>query len=448
MRKKLFLFRKLFGKHRFRGFTLTELLVALVVSSIILASLLFFTTSLVTTNRDEEAKATTQEEITAALNFIANDLQESVFIYGAYALEKNSTDNPPGIADQIPYGSSTPATGVQARDTDRRPILAFWKRNYYDAEYSADSFKTASGVERKVKCLPHPYGTSTENCFGHSKFLYSLVVYYLIKDNDSDWSDTARIARWEIRDGIRWSCVDTSTAAQTDPTKCPTEDGSPSDNPRYVVPPSPGFKLFSTTGAGSLAEKMNRWTKGSGSGSTYNLSTNPLRMLLDFVDDTPYYTQFDDGTSVNLIKIAARRNNPNPKLEPPEEIIPINPDCDSPDKGVGVPNAGAGDDQRAFAERVPETFTETGSENNVYRLSSFYACIANFGNPNQTVARVWIRGNPRARFLLNTAIRKQEIKSKVESCNASPVGKPCSPVDSYFITGDIRVLGRGQFKLE
>ncbi len=428
---------------KLRGYTLTELLVAVVVSTIILSTLLFFTTSLVNSNRDEEAKATTQEEITAALNYIANDLQESVFIYGASALERNSTQEPPGIADQIPFGSTTPAPGVQARNNQRRPILAFWKRNYLDVEQDVI---TSSGTTRKVKCLPYPTGTSS--CYGQSKFIYSLVVYYLWKDNSPTWSGTARLARWEIKDGIIWSCVDTSTAAQTDSTKCPVADKAVRDDRdpltqdlTYVVKPSSGFRLFAISGAGTLAEKMNRWKKFPN--ENYNLSDDPMRVLVDFVDDTPYYPEFDDGVSVSLIKISAR---PNQSPTKPTPSTPINADCDSPDRGVGVPSAGT-PSQTAFAERVPSTFSATGSELDVYRLSSFYACVANFGDPNQTVARVWLRGNPRARYLLNDSIRRQEIKSKIEGCKAKPSG-PCTPVDSYFVTGDIRVLGRGQFKLE
>jgi type II secretory pathway pseudopilin PulG len=435
-----------FRKLRLGGFTLTELLVAMVTAGIIVSVLLFFTVSLVTTNREEEAKATTQDEITAALNYIANDLQESVFIYGADALERNSTDTPPGICDQIPYCSSNPASGVPARNTTDRPILVFWKRNYLDPE---DEVETSSGANRKVKCLAYPAGAT--NCLGQGRFVYSLVVYYLTKDNNTTWSGTARIQRWEIKDGIRWSCVDTSSAAQEDPTKCPTadrergerRDGDPLTTDQiYVVMPSPGFQLFSISGVAGLTQNMNSWKKFPN--ENYNLNRDKRIVLVDFVDDTPYYPQFDDATSVNLIKISAR---PNANPAEPRFDNPINADCDSPEKGVGVPDAGT-PQQSAFAQRVPSSFSATGSDTNVYRLSSFYACVANFGNPNKTIARVWIRGNPRARFLTNDAIRRAEIKSKVESCRAGSAGKPCSPVDSWFVTGDIRVMGRGQFKLE
>jgi len=432
-------------KARVLGFTLTELLVALVTASIIVSSLLFFTVNLVTTNREEEAKATTQDEIMSALNYIANDLQESVFIYGADALERNSTDTPPGICNQIPYCSSNPASGVQARNTTDRPILVFWKRNYLDPE---DEVETSSGANRKVKCLAYPAGAT--NCLGQGRFVYSLVVYYLTKDNNTTWSGTARIQRWEIKDGIRWSCVDTSSAAQTDSTKCPIadrwerDDGDPLTTDQvYVVKPSQGFQLFSISGAAGLTQNMNSWKKFPN--ENYNLNRDKRIVLVDFVDDTPYYPQFDDATSVNLIKISAR---PNANPAEPRFDNPINADCDSPEKGVGVPDAGTPQQEPYFAQRVPSSFSATGSDTNVYRLSSFYACVANFGNPNKTIARVWIRGNPRARFLTNDAIRRAEIKSKVESCNAGSAGKPCTPVDSWFVTGDIRVMGRGQFKLE
>ena len=452
-----------FRKLRLGGFTLTELLVAMVTAGIIVSVLLFFTVSLVTTNREEEAKATTQDEITAALNYIANDLQESVFIYGADALERNSTDTPPGICDQIPYCSSNPASGVPARNTTDRPILAFWKRNYLDPEDEVEVLeKTDSGtkrkVKRKVKCLAYPAGAT--NCLGQGRFVYSLVVYYLTKDNNTTWSGTARIQRWEIKDGIRWSCVDTSSAAQEDPTKCPIayrwkrEDGDPLTTDQiYVVMPSPGFQLFSISGVAGLTQNMNSWKKfpsvpndnnNDNNNENYDLDRDKRIVLVDFVDDTPYYPQFDDATSVNLIKISAR---PNANPAEPKYDNPINADCDNPERGVGVPDAGT-PQQSAFAQRVPSSFSATGADTDVYRLSSFYACVANFGNPNKTIARVWIRGNPRARFLLNDAIRLAEIKSKVESCNAGSAGKPCSPVDSWFVTGDIRVMGRGQFKLE
>jgi len=432
-------------KARVLGFTLTELLVALVTASIIVSSLLFFTVSLVTTNREEEAKATTQDEIMSALNYIANDLQESVFIYGADALERNSTDTPPGICNQIPYCSSNPASGVPARNTTDRPILAFWKRKYLDPE---DEVETSSGANRKVKCLAYPAGAT--NCLGQGRFVYSLVVYYLTKDNNTTWSGTARIQRWEIKDGIRWSCVDTSSAAQEDSTKCPIadrwerDDGDPLTTDQiYVVKPSQGFQLFSISGAAGLTQNMNSWKKFPS--ENYNLNRDKRIVLVDFVDDTPYYPQFDDATSVNLIKISAR---PNANPAEPRFDNPINADCDSPEKGVGVPDAGTPQQTADFAQRVPSSFSATGSDTNVYRLSSFYACVANFGNPNKTIARVWIRGNPRARFLTNDAIRRAEIKSKVESCRAGSAGKPCTPVDSWFVTGDIRVMGRGQFKLE
>ncbi len=434
--------RSRFKKSRLWGFTLTELLVALLTAGIIVSMLLFFTVSLITTNREEEAKATTQDEITAALNYIANDLQESVFIYGADALEHDSTDTPPGICDQIPYCSSNPAAGVQARNTTDRPILVFWKRKYLDPE---DEVETVSGSRRKVKCLAYPTGAT--NCLGQGRFVYSLVVYYLTKDNSTTWSSTSRIERWEIRDGIRWSCVDTSSAAQMDPARCPEGWTRDDENPLttdtvYVVRPSKGFQRFSITGAGGLAQNMNRWKKFPT--ENYNFREDQRRVLVDFVDDTPYYPQFDDGTSVNLIKISARPNQNPPE---PRHDSPINADCDSPERGVGVPDAGT-PQQSAFAQRIPSSFSATGSDTNVYRLSSFYACVANFSNPNKTIARVWIRGNPRARFLLNDAIRRAEIKSKVESCNENPVGKPCSPTDSWFVTGDVRVMGRGQFSLE
>ena len=66
-----------------RGFTLVELLVSIVIASIVVGTLLSFMTNILTSERREQAKATTELEIQSAIDYIADDLQEAVYIYNA-----------------------------------------------------------------------------------------------------------------------------------------------------------------------------------------------------------------------------------------------------------------------------------------------------------------------------------------------------------------------------
>ncbi|OWY64816.1 hypothetical protein B7486_45365 [cyanobacterium TDX16] len=236
-----------------RGFTLIELLIAMVMSSIILGALLTFINTLLNSERQEQAKATTEQEIQAALDYIAQDLQQAVYIYDADGLNNtytNATDTTPGIQDQIPpvadradgCGSSTP-TCV--------PVLVFWKREY------KQGVMPVTGITDK-----------------DDTFVYSLVAYFLTKGDSSNiWSNNARIRRFQIQGGV------------VNPTTPTNTNGSPN----YITgeTPSNGFMPFNLTVPGStLQEKMNRWQKATtskniGNAVDYNAEA---RVLIDFVD--------------------------------------------------------------------------------------------------------------------------------------------------------------------
>lgn len=182
---------------RVKGFTLIELLISMLIASVIISTLLAFTVNIMETDRKEQAKVESQSDVQAALNYIADDMQETVYIYNADSLNANS---PNGIQDQLPAFANS------------RPILVFWKRKYYAP---TDTVNVGGGNTKAVGCLE--YGTTTTNgtCnpnapIGSGKYVYSLVAYYLIYDNatgaDATWSNAARLGRWELNDGIRASC--------------------------------------------------------------------------------------------------------------------------------------------------------------------------------------------------------------------------------------------------
>jgi hypothetical protein len=200
------------------------------------------------TDEKEQAKTTSEQELQTAIDFITRDLQQAVYIYDFQGVTNNynTIAANSGIRDSLP----TVAGGV--------PILVFWKQE----------------VVSNVIPTTGPNDDAS---------VYSLVAYYLINSPSTIWSNTARIARWQIKDGVR----------------SPSDTSGVTCNPSYNTSikfvdadncPSPGFKPFDLD--------MNQWQR---SGSF----TNDPQVLVDFIDQTPR-----DQTNVpNIIPSCAQDDN-------------------------------------------------------------------------------------------------------------------------------------------
>lgn len=239
------------------GFTLIEILVALIIAFFVITPLLGLAVSLLNTDRQEQAKATSEQELQAAADFIARDLQQAVFIYSPEALVKIHSTNAAqsGIKDQIPPAGLTSSSCTTANCV---PILVFWKRRpvRQAVPIDATNCKTATDTVRITKC--------------NDTFVYSLVAYYLISSTNANaadvfWSNAARIGRFEITDGVK--DINGTTLSQTSSRKFTSN----------------GFKLFNLKlSAPTLADKMNSWTK-----DTVAYSANDMQILVDYIDQTP-----------------------------------------------------------------------------------------------------------------------------------------------------------------
>jgi hypothetical protein len=204
--------------------------------------------SIMNTDEKEQAKTTSEQELQTAIDFITRDLQQAVYIYDSQGVTNNynTIAANSGIKDSLP----TVAGGV--------PILVFWKQE----------------VVSNVIPTTGPNDDAS---------VYSLVAYYLINSPSTIWSNTARIARWQIKDGVR----------------SPSDTSGVTCNPSYNTSikfvdadncPSPGFKPFDLD--------MNQWQR---SGSF----TNDPQVLVDFIDQTPR-----DQTNVpNIIPSCAQDDN-------------------------------------------------------------------------------------------------------------------------------------------
>ena len=243
-------------KNRDHGFTLVELLIGLVMAFLVLTPLFGLMISIMNTDEKEQAKTTSEQELQTAIDFITRDLQQAVYIYNSQGVTNNysATAANSGIRDSLP----TVAGGV--------PILVFWKQEVVSNVIPT----TGSNDDASV---------------------YSLVAYYLINKSSDTWSNTARIARWQIKDGVR----------------SPSDTSGVTCNPSYNTSikfvdadncPSPGFKPFDLD--------MNQWQR---SGSF----TNDPQVLVDYIDQTPR-----DQTNVPNItpSCANDANQPNVTITP------------------------------------------------------------------------------------------------------------------------------------
>jgi prepilin-type N-terminal cleavage/methylation domain-containing protein len=167
-----------------RGFTLTELLVAIVVGSIILTSLLYLVIELLGTNLREERLTQAQQDTRRALDYISRDAREAVYVYA----------DPTTVASQL---SDAPA--------DSTAVLAFWRLKPIDIGAIADC--------------------TTDECttLRVRQSVYDLVVYFHKPNDPGDiWSGPGRIIRYELTNYLNLASGPV-TAGYVDPSL--TRDG-------------------------------------------------------------------------------------------------------------------------------------------------------------------------------------------------------------------------------
>ncbi|MFB2772962.1 hormogonium polysaccharide secretion pseudopilin HpsC [Pelatocladus sp. BLCC-F211] len=235
------------------GFTLIELLVAMVLAVLVITPLMTFMINIMDGDRKEQAKATTEQEIQAALDYIARDLQQAVYIYDADGVTRDQTNTNKtlwGINDQIPPVKSAPNCSPTSASNPSvcTPILVFWKR-----EFIANSVGISSN-------------TQTTDAQTDDGYAYSLVAYYLITNPNnfnSTWSKEARIGRFQIRGKVN--------AANAN------NKGNTADT-GFNPPPIAG----NITGA-TLKERMNQWQTSLTASQNY---TQSVVTLVDFISTT------------------------------------------------------------------------------------------------------------------------------------------------------------------
>ena len=173
-----------------KGMTLVELLVGSIMAFLIITPMLAFVVDMLNTDRREQVKSNTEQDIQAAVDFIAQDLSQAIYIY-----DNDATTGIPELTKQnfIPT------------EAGKTPILVFWKRQLLKNSLPVNTSLTTKPVECDSSAKPGTKGECNDT------YVLSLVAYYQFKDANPIWCQPSgaekdcptRIARYEIKDGVR-----------------------------------------------------------------------------------------------------------------------------------------------------------------------------------------------------------------------------------------------------
>jgi prepilin-type N-terminal cleavage/methylation domain-containing protein len=172
-----------------KGFTLPELLMAMVVALIVIIEMLSLVFSLLETDRRETAKAQIQTEMTQAMDYIARDLEQAVYIYPGNCLGKTEQTTP-----QKPYSCAGLSNQITF-PTEMTPVLAFWK-----LEQVPYSDKPEDQLPANCQSVQ---STQQQECLAllTGRHTYTLVVYSYQTNlvNHNTWDGPTVINRFQLR---------------------------------------------------------------------------------------------------------------------------------------------------------------------------------------------------------------------------------------------------------
>jgi hypothetical protein len=236
--------------------TLVELLVGSIMAFLIITPMLGFVVDMLNTDRREQVKSNTEQDIQAAVDFIAQDLSQAIYIYDQAGITAINTPT-----TQLP----SPANGT--------PILVFWKR-----QQIKNAVPLRAGLQPS-ECKPvKPTGIECNDTY-----VRSLVAYYQINEiaSNSIWCQPSgadcpsRIERYEIKDGVQ--------------------------NP-YARPSDTDFPYYSPTDLGTRKDSLE---KDDAFNKAFNFSAptknvagpgkwRDIQVLVNYIDHSPKPLDVDE----------------------------------------------------------------------------------------------------------------------------------------------------------
>ncbi|KGF72944.1 hypothetical protein DO97_04460 [Neosynechococcus sphagnicola sy1] len=201
------------------GFTLIELLVAGLVAAILTGAMLSMVVELMQNDRRDFARTEVQREMAQALDFIASDLRQAIYIYepGCVNATASATNCP---SRSIVVGATTNYLASLASTINLPssgaakviPVVAFWKLDkvpYVDSPTGDENLPTTAQC---TAFAPNPATATTAQNLQRSECealrivqnAYTLVVYALVPDNSTTdpsrlWEGPAFLRRYQLQ---------------------------------------------------------------------------------------------------------------------------------------------------------------------------------------------------------------------------------------------------------
>ena len=157
-----------------QGFTLIELLVSLVLSGIVVSGLLFIVVELLRTDQREVALDQVQSDMQRAIDYMADDLKEAIYVYS----------NPAVVTSQLVN------LNAEIAANNAVPVLAFWRTDTIDADDIA-ALPTGAGADG---CPPTD---ATCSVIKARRASYTLVAYYQ-RPQYGAWEGESTLKRYEL----------------------------------------------------------------------------------------------------------------------------------------------------------------------------------------------------------------------------------------------------------
>jgi len=164
--------RWLLGRRRSsaQGFTLTELLVSLIIGTLIMGSLLYLVVELLGINTREERLTQVQQDTRRALDYMGREVREAVFVYA------DPTVVTAQLTDDTTLGT---------------PVIAFWKLQDLESRLGALPANCNTGFTAQAD-------KDLCNVLKIRRSAYHLVVYFVQGNAGTLWAGPSRIIRYEL----------------------------------------------------------------------------------------------------------------------------------------------------------------------------------------------------------------------------------------------------------
>jgi prepilin-type N-terminal cleavage/methylation domain-containing protein len=260
----------LLGFSKAKGFTLLELLVSMLIAALITVLLLGLVVELTQVNQQDAARTQVQQDMQSAMDYIAQDLREAVFVYNGACMR--------GQTEFILKGEPPTPTAVNCSNllsylptdltaNDRIPVLAFWRTDPIPQrirELCRDNALQLSEAD-------NPMNQAKVPCVAGNS--YSLVVYLIDRSNPNNlWQGKARLARYKLGKFID-NPIDQNSQS--------TGYVNPAENSLGV---ELAFQSWPLNNDITRSDRRNVSTEAVRMGNP-NTTENPIQVLVDFVDD-------------------------------------------------------------------------------------------------------------------------------------------------------------------